>query len=73
MMGHKVDVISGPPYPNLSDQVSLVKLPGLNLFQTFSFKDRLKIFWMKLTFLVVFMIHIFPKYPLALMKFYPQK
>ena len=46
-MGHKVDVISGPPYPNLSDQVSLVKLPGLNLFQTFSFKDRLKIFWMK--------------------------
>ena len=47
MMGHKVDVISGPPYPNLSDQVSLVKLPGLNLFQTFSFKDRLKIFWMK--------------------------
>lgn len=47
MMGHKVDVISGPPYPHLSDQVSLVKLPGLNLFQTFSFKDRLKIFWMK--------------------------
>ena len=43
-MGHKVDVISGPPYPFLSDQVNLIKLPGLDLFQTFSFKERLKIF-----------------------------
>jgi hypothetical protein len=43
-MGHEVDVISGPPYPYLSDQVNLIKLPGLDLFQTFSFKERLKIF-----------------------------
>jgi len=43
-MGHQVDVISGPPYPNLYEKVNLIKLPGLDLFQTFSFKDRLKIF-----------------------------
>jgi glycosyltransferase involved in cell wall biosynthesis len=43
-MGHQVDVISGPPYPNLDEKVNLIKLPGLDLFQTFSFKDRLKIF-----------------------------
>ena len=44
LMGHQVDVISGPPYPNLSEKINLIKLPGLNLFQTFSFKERLKIF-----------------------------
>ena len=44
LRGHKVDVISGPPYPNLDKKVNLIKLPGLDLFQTFSFKDRLKIF-----------------------------
>ena len=44
LMGHRVDVISGPPYPNLYEKVNLIKLPGLDLFQTFSFKDRLKIF-----------------------------
>jgi len=43
-MGHQVDVISGPPYPNLHEKVNLIKLPGLDLFQTFSFRDRLKIF-----------------------------
>lgn len=41
-MGHKVDVISGPPYPDLADGIDLIKLPGLNLFETFSFKDRVK-------------------------------
>ena len=41
LMGHQVDVISGPPYPNLDEKVNLIKLPGLDLFQTFSFKDRL--------------------------------
>ena len=46
-MGHKVDVISGPPYPNLSEEVNLIELPGLDLFQTFSFKERIKIFWKK--------------------------
>ena len=31
--GHQVDVISGEPYPELDDRVSLIKLPGLNLFE----------------------------------------
>lgn len=31
-MGHKVDVISGPPYPDLVGGVSLIKLPSLDLF-----------------------------------------
>jgi len=43
--GHNVDVISGPPYPNLHDGINLIKLPGLNLFETFSFRDRLKKFY----------------------------
>ncbi len=30
--GHHVNVLSGPPYPNLPDGVSLLKLPGLDLF-----------------------------------------
>ena len=46
-MGHKVDVVSGPPYPELADGIDLIKLPGLNLFETFSFKDRLKKFLSK--------------------------
>ena len=44
LMGHNVDVISGPPYPDLNDGVKLIKLPGLDLFETFSFKDRFKKF-----------------------------
>ena len=47
IMGHKVDVISGPPYPNLPEEVNLIQLPGLDLFQTFSFNERVKIFWKK--------------------------
>lgn len=31
-LGHKVDVISGEPYPDLSPEVRLIKLPGLNLY-----------------------------------------
>ena len=42
LKGHNIDVISGPPYPNLHDGINLIKLPGLNLFETFSFRDRLK-------------------------------
>jgi len=42
LKGHNVDVISGPPYPNLHDGINLIKLPGLNLFETFSFRDRFK-------------------------------
>ena len=40
--GHNIEVISGPPYPNLDNGIKLIKLPGLNLFETFSFKDRLR-------------------------------
>ena len=47
LMGHDVDVISGPPYPNLHDNVKLIKLPGLDLFESFVFKDRLKKFLKK--------------------------
>jgi len=30
--GHRVDVISGPPYPELDDRVRLIRLPSLDLF-----------------------------------------
>ena len=43
-IGHNVDVISGPPYPELIADIKLIKLPGLNLFSTFKFRERLKIF-----------------------------
>jgi glycosyltransferase involved in cell wall biosynthesis len=32
-LGHQVDVISGEPYPELDPRVTLIKLPGLNLFE----------------------------------------
>ncbi len=32
--GHTVDVISGEPYPQLDERVRLIKLPGLNLFES---------------------------------------
>lgn len=32
--GHQVDVISGPPYPELADGVNLIELPSLDLFAT---------------------------------------
>ncbi|MET3525645.1 glycosyltransferase family 4 protein [Phenylobacterium koreense] len=31
-LGHQVDVISGPPYPVLSEGVRLIKLPSLDLY-----------------------------------------
>ncbi|NQX87142.1 MAG: glycosyltransferase family 4 protein, partial [Halioglobus sp.] len=31
--GHTVDVISGPPYPNLDPRVRLITLPSLDLFE----------------------------------------
>ena len=43
-LGHNVDIISGPPYPNLEPKINLIRLPGLNLFSTFVFKERLIIF-----------------------------
>lgn len=32
--GHQVDVISGQPYPHLDSRVKLIKMPGMNLFET---------------------------------------
>jgi glycosyltransferase involved in cell wall biosynthesis len=32
--GHSVDVISGPPYPDLSPSINLIKLPSLDLYTT---------------------------------------
>lgn len=32
--GHSVDVISGEPYPHLDPRVTLIKMPGLNLFES---------------------------------------
>ena len=32
--GHSVDVISGEPYPHLDSRVRLIKMPGLNLFES---------------------------------------
>ena len=31
-LDHEVDVISGPPYPELHESVNLIKIPSLNLF-----------------------------------------
>ncbi|HQJ30798.1 MAG TPA: glycosyltransferase, partial [Syntrophales bacterium] len=31
-LGHRVEVISGPPYPVLAEGVKLHKLPGLDLY-----------------------------------------
>ena len=43
-LGHTVTVLSGPPYPDLEHNIELIKSPGLNLFETFSFKDRVNKF-----------------------------
>ena len=43
-LGHNVDIISGPPYPNLEPEINLIRSPGLNLFSTFVFKERFAIF-----------------------------
>ncbi len=52
-LGHEVTVISGEPYPHLDDDITLVKLPGLNLFAAENamkalrwhhFKDRIDLF-----------------------------
>jgi len=39
-LGHEVTVFSGPPYPELDKKIVLIQSPGLNLFETFNFKDR---------------------------------
>ena len=30
--GHQVDVLSGPPYPELDPRVNLIKIPSLDLY-----------------------------------------
>ncbi|MFK7732425.1 MAG: glycosyltransferase family 4 protein [Pseudomonadales bacterium] len=40
--GHSVDVLSGQPYPHLVDGVSLIKAPGLNLFENGLLSLRLR-------------------------------
>lgn len=32
--GHQVDVISGQPYPHVDARVRLIKMPGMNLYET---------------------------------------
>ena len=54
-LGHNVDIISGPPYPNLEPEINLIKSPGLDLFSTFVFKDRISLFKNK-TFSNMFII-----------------
>ena len=68
LMGHKVDVISGPPYPELYKDVHLIKLPGLNLFETFSFKDRVKKFWKKRKRMLMIIMNSFQYYLEAFLK-----
>ncbi len=52
-LGHDVTVISGEPYSHLDDDITLVKMPGLNLFAAENamkalrwhhFKDRIDLF-----------------------------
>ena len=46
-LGHEVSVISGPPYPELNENVHLIKIPSLDLF---SVESRLKAFRLKFLF-----------------------
>ena len=32
-LGHQIDVISGPPYPDLHEDINLIEIPSLNLFE----------------------------------------
>lgn len=34
-IGHQVDVLSGPPYPELDDNINLIKIPSLDLYSVF--------------------------------------
>ena len=47
LLGHEVDVISGPPYPDLHEGIKLIQLPGLDLFKSFVFADRFRKFFKK--------------------------
>jgi len=47
-LGHQVDVISGPPYPDLHEGINLIKIPSLNLFEL---EDSLRLRSFKPSFL----------------------
>tara|TARA_Y100000590_G_scaffold136257_1_gene155997 strand:- start:11942 stop:13177 length:1236 start_codon:yes stop_codon:yes gene_type:complete len=47
-LGHDVDVISGPPYPEVNASVNLIKIPSLDLFEL---EDNLRLRSFKLRFL----------------------
>lgn len=51
--GHRVDVISGQPYPELDPRVRLIKMPGLNLYEcehpTRALRPRHLLSWADLT------------------------
>ena len=47
-LGHQVDVISGPPYPDLHEDINLIEIPSLNLFEL---EDNLRLRSFRLSFL----------------------
>ncbi len=46
-LGHEVYVLSGPPYPQLSKGIELIKIPSLDLF---SVESRVKAFRLRFLF-----------------------
>ena len=44
-LGHHVSVLSGPPYPELDNEIKLIKIPSLGMFET---DNRVKLFSPKL-------------------------
>ena len=41
-LGHHVSVLSGPPYPELDNEIELIKIPSLGMFET---DNRVKLFY----------------------------
>ncbi len=37
-LGHEVDIVSGPPYPELDDGIKLIELPSLDLYSMSSIR-----------------------------------
>ena len=50
-LGHQVDVISGPPYPELHQGVNLIKIPSLNLF---ALEDNQRLRSFRFRFFIIF-------------------
>ena len=49
-LGHKVDVLSGPPYPEIHKDINLIKIPSLNLFEL---EDNLRLGLSNLSFCLI--------------------